>query len=142
MSLRHYLRTVVTVGPDDSIATAASRLCEAHVGCVVVVRERRPIGMLTDRDLVVRVLAKGCSPATTKVSEVVTYEPFVVRDSEGIETALRTMREHGVRRLPIVDDAGELVGIVTADDLTVMLGRRMFQLAQSIEGNADSADTR
>ena len=124
------------------MAVAAEKLCQGHVGCVIVVRSGKPIGMLTDRDLVVRVLAPGLSSAKTLVSDVVTYAPFVVSASDGIETALRTMREHGVRRVPIVDDDGDLIGIVTADDLTVMLGNRMYQLAQSIEGNADSAETR
>lgn len=143
MALRRYVRSVVTVEADESVASAAQKLADAHVGCVVVVREGRPIGMLTDRDLVVRVLAQGRSATATRVSEIVTYDPFVVKESDGVDTALRTMCEHGVRRLPIVDDAGgKLVGIVTSDDLTVMLGRRFYQLAQSIDGNADSADTR
>jgi len=142
MSLRRYVRSVVTVEPEETVAVAAEKLCQGHVGCVIVVRNGKPIGMLTDRDLVVRVLAPGLSSAKTLVSDVVTYAPFVVSASDGIETALRTMREHGVRRVPIVDDDGDLIGIVTADDLTVMLGNRMYQLAQSIEGNADSAETR
>ena len=100
------------------------------------------MGLLTDRDLVVRVLVPGRSATVTHVSDIVTYDPFVIKECDGVETALRTMREHGVRRVPIVDDDGKLVGIVTADDLTVMLGRRMYQLAQSIEDNADSTDTR
>ncbi len=107
--------------PDTTIAAAARMMRQSHVGDVVVIddadEEREPIGILTDRDVVVEVIALGRDPATVKVSEVMTRNPVIASTSEDTSIALERMRAQGVRRIPIVDEDGFVFGIVTLDDL-------------------------
>lgn len=142
MSLDRYCRPVVTAELDEPVSAAAKKLRDQHVGCLVVVRKGRPYGILTDRDVAVRVVADGRDPDATRVSEIATLDPIVVRDIEGVATAAARMREHGVRRLPVVDEAGALRGMVTADDLVGLLGRELADLAAGIEASADATDAR
>lgn len=141
MSLLRFFKPMVTVAESEIVEVAARKLRDAHVGCVVVIRGDHPVGIVTDRDLAVRVVAEGRDPRSTRVSEIVTYDPVVVAGTDGIETAARRMREHGIRRLPIVE-GGSCVGIVTADDLVVLLGRELADLCEGINGSADACDSR
>jgi CBS domain-containing protein len=100
------------------------------------------VGIVTDRDLVLRVLAEGHDPTTALVGEFVTYDPITVSVHDGIETVADRMRRHGIRRLPLVDDQGEAVGIVTADDLLVLLGGEIAAICEGIENRADATDSR
>jgi CBS domain-containing protein len=140
--LAAYLRPVVIATLGESVSAAARRLRDHHVGCLVVTREGRPVGILTDRDLVIRVVAEGLDPATTRIDDVLTYDPVTLRESDTIDAAAQCMRQHGVRRLPIVDDTGKVAGIVTADDLLVQLGRQLSALGEAIAEPADSTDSR
>jgi CBS domain-containing protein len=89
-----------------------------------------------------RVVAEGLDPGTTRAGDVVTYDPVLALESETIETVAARMREHGIRRLPIVDDRGLIVGMVTSDDLAVMLGRELANVTEAIDDAADSTDSR
>jgi CBS domain-containing protein len=114
--------------PNESVPEAARRMRERRVGALVVVDERdRPIGMLTDRDLAVRVLGEGRDPITTRVADVMTTPAVVVSEEASIEEALAVMNKRAprCRRLPVVNGAGRLVGIVTLDDALVMLARQL-----------------
>lgn len=142
MSLGRFSRQVITAGPDELVSTAAKKLRDHRVGCLVVERQGRPYGILTDRDIALRVVAGDLDPRVTKVSDVATLDPVVVRDLEGVETAARRMREYGVRRLPVVDDAGMLKGIITADDIVRVLGRELGDLSEGFSASADSTDAR
>ncbi|HEY3820287.1 MAG TPA: CBS domain-containing protein [Polyangiaceae bacterium] len=142
MTLARFKAPLATAAADDSVATAARTMRERRVGCVVVTRKGKATGIVTDRDLVVRVLAEGLDAWTTKVGDIVTYDPVTVSVHEGIETAVARMRRHGVRRLPIVEDDGVAVGIVTADDLLVLLGGEIAAVCEGIENRADAEDSR
>src|SRR5689334_6119134 len=107
MSLREFERAVVCVSLETSVVDAARRMRDARVGCVVVSRAHQPMGILTDRDIAVRVVAEGRDPHKTKVSDVVTYDAVTLQTSDTRQTALTRMREHGVRRLPILDEGGK-----------------------------------
>jgi CBS domain-containing protein len=141
-TLGGYLRPVVLAALGESVASAAKRLRDERVGCLVVTRGGHPIGILTDRDLAVRVVAEGRDPSTTRVDDVLTYDPLTLRDSDTVDSAARCMREHGIRRLPIVDAEGAVRGIVTADDLVVQLGRQLAALSDAIAEPSDAADSR
>src|SRR5688572_21114315 len=132
MSLARYCRPVVTVGLDDPVGLAARKLRDDHVGCLVVVREGRPFGILTDRDIAIRVVAAEREASRTRVVEVATLDPIVVRDVEGVEAAASRMRIHGVRRLPVVDENGLLQGIITLDDILRLAGREIAELAAGL----------
>ena len=142
MSLQRFEREVVTVPLDAPVIVAAQRMRDRRVGCVVVSREGRPVGILTDRDLALRVVALARDPERTPVAQVVTFEAVSLHRTDTIETALGRMREFGVRRLPIVDDAGMITGIVTADDLLPLLAHELLALGSGVEDNVDSSESR
>ncbi|MGH7283371.1 MAG: CBS domain-containing protein [Polyangiaceae bacterium] len=142
MSLSRFVRSVVVASEGEPIANVARKMRDARVGSVVVTRSDRPIGIVTDRDLALRVVAEERSATTTRVADVVTYGPFVLQESDEIETAVRGMREHGVRRLPVVDADGKLVGMVSADDLVMLFGRELAALADSVEESTDAYESR
>ena len=142
MSLVRFCKPMVLVTEEDSVAVVAQKLRDHRVGCVIVTRGGRPVGVVTDRDVVVRGVAEGRDPSTTKVSEIVTYDPFVLVETDGIDTAASRMREHGIRRLPIVNADGLTIGIVTADDLLIVLGRQLADVCSGIEESADCLESR
>jgi CBS domain-containing protein len=142
MTLARFKTTLVTASVEDTVEQAARAMSHRHVGCLIVTRQGRPAGVITDRDLVVRVIAEGRDPKTCKVGEFATFDPITISAQDGIETAVERMRRHGVRRLPIVDEAGLAVGIVTADDLLVLLGGQIAGVCEGIENRADSEDSR
>ena len=126
-------REVVTAGRETSTAEAARLMRNAHVGDVVVVDEldgrRIPRGIVTDRDIVVSVVAKGLDPETISVGEIMAPGLAVGRQRDGVAHSIDVMREKGIRRLPIVDSQGGLVGIVSIDDLFAFLAMEIASLA-------------
>lgn len=99
----------------------ADRMRHAHVGDIVVIEYRNgeaiPIGLVTDRDLVIEVMARGDDPGDVTAGQIMSRGLVVVSDTDEIGVALEEMRRSGIRRLPVVDDAGRLAGIVTLDDI-------------------------
>jgi len=142
MSLSRFEHGAVVAELGETAATAARRMRDFRVGCVVVVREARPVGILTDRDLAIRVVAECRDPDKTPISEIVTYEAATIGRDAGIETAVRLMSDRGVRRLPIVTDDGKVTGIVTADDLMVMFSTMLADLGAGIRDNVDASESR
>ena len=126
-------RAVVTATRGASAGEAARLMRKGHVGDVVVVEEvdGRPIprGIVTDRDIVVSVVAKGLDPESISVGEIMAPEVAVGRERDSVARAIDVMREKGIRRLPIVDSHGGLVGIVSIDDLFAFLAMEMASLA-------------
>ena len=120
------LRTMCTLEPaccsPHTTALEAARLMrQKHTGDLVVVddggEQAAPLGIITDRDIVIEILGKGLDPAITAVNTIVRTPVVIANESQDLSQALELMRVHGVRRLPVVNDEGTLVGIVTADDL-------------------------
>lgn len=142
MSLYRFEHRVVTATLADTAYDVARRMRDNRVGSVIIVRDQRPIGIVTDRDVCLRVVAEGKVPEKTLVSEIVTYDATTLPRDAGIDTAVRTMRERGVRRLPIVDEEGRLMGIVTADDLIVLLSQELADLGESLDNNVDADESR
>lgn len=106
----------------ESVQAAAQRMNSRNVGTLLVLdQEKRPVGMLTDRDLAVRVLAKAGDPIETTVGEVMTKSLRTVSENTPIEDALRMMRTGRCRRLPVVDSLGKLVGLLSVDDILDLL---------------------
>ena len=89
MTLARFKAQLVTVTPEDTVEKAACIMRDLHVGCLIVTRQGRPAGVITDRDLVVRAVAAGRNPSNSSVGEFVTYDPITVSESEGIETGGR-----------------------------------------------------
>lgn len=115
-------REVDLVDADETVLSAAYRMRQRDVGCLVVLdATRKPVGVLTDRDIVTRVVARGREPEQTRVDEVMTRSPKVVQEDTPIEWALSRMSDWGVRRVPVVDEAGALVGLLSVDDVMGLL---------------------
>ncbi len=108
-------KDVLTVSASDTVAAVCERMLERHVGSVVVVDGERAAGILTERDLV-RVAGAGADPATAKVSEWMTTDPDTVKSTDDIDNAFRSLKRHGYRHFPVVDD-DRLVGIVSMRDM-------------------------
>jgi CBS domain-containing protein len=113
-------RAPVTVAQDDDVTKAAWLMKEEDVGSVVVLEEGSVVGILTDRDIVMRaaVLADH-----TPVREVMTLMPVCLDGNADIEEALEKMEQYGVRRLPVLDTGGKLIGVVSLDDILMHLSR-------------------
>jgi CBS domain-containing protein len=128
---------VATVSADDDVARAAALMREQHVGNLIVVKSRSgaavPIGILTDRDIVVGVVAKGVEPKAVTVGDAMTRDLLTVREDSSVEFALREMRRRGVRRAPVVRANGDLVGVISVDDVIQHLAVQMSRLADVIQ---------
>lgn len=122
---------LVTVSPDDSVREVAEIMRDESVGSAIVERDAEPVGIVTDRDLSMEVLAAGMDPATTTARDVMTADPVTADVDDGVFELCELMREHGIRRVPVVDD-GKLAGIVTLDDLVVLLEGEMNDLSEVI----------
>ncbi|MGB9130599.1 MAG: CBS domain-containing protein [Thiobacillus sp.] len=129
-------RDVVIAEKALSVVDAAQLMRTHHVGDLVVVEEkagrRHPVGIVTDRDIVVEVVAAGVDPDALKVGDIMGPEVATVRESEGLFEALHYMRGKGVRRMPVVDHEGVLVGILTLDDLLSLLAEELTELAKLV----------
>lgn len=125
----------VTVTPTDDLIAAAHVMREKHVGYLVVSDARpggRVIGVLTDRDIVVAVLAQEVDVRALKVGDVMTRDPLVIEAGQSIEVVLRHMREAGVRRVPVVDHSGALAGVLSIDDVLERIAEQLINIAGSI----------
>ena len=137
MSLERFCRkTLATLRPDQSVQEAAQLMHQQHVGAVVVVDdEGRPTGLLTDRDIVCRVVTKGHTPGDTPVSRVLSAPVDLCKASQRLDEALFLMQQRCVRRLPLVDEAGKLCGLVSLDDLVVLVAGELLLVADAVRLN-------
>ncbi|MGW7363497.1 CBS domain-containing protein [Streptomyces sp. NPDC054841] len=120
----YMMSPVVTVHPDTSAAQAARRMRQDSVGCLLVVDDGDLRGIVTDRDLVVRCLALDVTPGAP-VSQLMTPSVITLRSTDDIQTAYRTFRRSGVRRLPVMDENGHVAGLLTIDDLFLDVFQRL-----------------
>jgi CBS domain-containing protein len=127
-----FTRSVVAAEPEETLAAVARKMQEHNVGTVVIVEDRRPVGIVTDRDVAIALGARGDSPEIP-VQKVMTRHVLAIPEDMGIQTATQFMREREVRRLPIVDKEDRLVGIVTLDDLLLFLVGELNNLAAGIK---------
>jgi CBS domain-containing protein len=130
------VRDVVVCERGTTIREAARLMRQHHVGDLVIVNGsgegRKPVGIITDRDLVVSVVALDMDPAVFTVGDLVTQELVSIREDQGVFETIQQMRIHGVRRIPVVDEAGGLTGIVSVDDLIELLAQEMTELGKPI----------
>ena len=135
MIIRNFCnRDVVTVSPGISLSEASLLMRNRHVGALVLVDSSdgiaRPLGLVTDRDIVLAVVAvPGANAEAIRVGDLVLSKLFTVQDDDDIFSAVQTMRQHGVRRLPVVTAEGALCGILTADDLLRVIAMELNSLA-------------
>jgi CBS domain-containing protein len=133
---------VATIAAGAGVADAAELMRQEHVGDLVVVERRGsaqvPIGILTDRDIVVGVVAKRVAPESVTVGDAMTRDVLTVREDSSLEFALREMRRYGVRRAPVIRANGDLVGVIAIDDLIQHLAVQLSRLADLIRVEQDA----
>lgn len=127
-------RNLITVTPRDTVFKAAKLMTENNIGSVVVMEEGTLRGIVTERDLISRYIAKndGRKPEEVKVEEVMTREPIVVRDNIDLDEAARVMVEHNVRRLIVVNSNQEVVGIISSRDILKVAPHIWFILSERL----------
>lgn len=129
-------REVIVVQRDTTVNEAAKLMRQHHVGSVVVVDEskgmRAPVGIVTDRDLVVEVMAPDLVQMVITVGDIMPPKLVTVKDSMGIYESIQYMRAEGVRRLPVVDGKGALIGILALDDLLELLAEELLELSRLV----------
>ncbi|MDE2389554.1 MAG: CBS domain-containing protein [Betaproteobacteria bacterium] len=129
-------REVIVIQRDATIVEAAKLMRQHHVGAIIVVEKRNglqvPVGVVTDRDLVVEVLATELDEKVITVGDIMAPEVFTIKESMASYEAIEFMRRKTARRLPVVDDAGELTGILTLDDALQLLSEELLDLAKLV----------
>lgn len=124
-------KPVVTVAAETPISEAARLMHDKNIGAVVVVDGSRPRGIVTDRDIAMAVAAEGRRPSA-HVGEIMHSNPTVIQEDQGIFDAVKMLAEHAVRRLPVVNGQGHLTGIIALDDVLMLLGNEMGQVASAL----------
>lgn len=133
MKLSEMFRSdVVTVNPQEPVRSAVEKMQKKNVGAVVVVLEGKVVGILTDRDVALKI-ALGRANPESPVSDLMTKNVTTIWDDQGVFNATQYLRGKKVRRLPIIDRQEKLVGMLTMDDLFVLLARELLNAAQSLE---------
>ena len=126
-------RTTYLADPKETVRAAAERMAKENVGALVVVdAKKKPVGIVTDRDLALRVVAKGLDSARATVGDVMTSHPRWTSECTPIEDAVATMRTLGVRRLPVVDAKERLIGIVSVDDVLELVTEELTNLGRIV----------
>jgi CBS domain-containing protein len=127
---------VITIEKDKSLTEAAKLMREHHVGNVIVVERKGskllPLGIVTDRDVVIEVVATELDPGVITTEDIMLQTLIVVRDDAGLLETSKLMASKGVRRLPVVSKSGELIGIVTLDDLLEITASIFLNLTKSL----------
>ncbi len=130
---------------EDSVLDVARIMRQWHVGCLVIVenddRGVKPVGIITDRDLVIEILAANLNPDAVTVGDVLSSGLLTAREQDGLWETLRRMQSRGVRRVPVVDAEGYLAGIITQDDLLEILVSELSDLVK-IPGRSRSEEHR
>ncbi|NGM70573.1 CBS domain-containing protein [Natronolimnobius sp. AArcel1] len=124
---------VVTATTETGVQELASTMDDESVGSIVICDDDEPVGIVTDRDLTLQVIGDGEHPDDVTAENVMSTDLCTVAHDDGFYQATELMSEHGVRRLPVVDDDGQLSGIITVDDLNELLADEHQQLADVVQ---------
>jgi CBS domain-containing protein len=131
-------RNVTSVGPDVDIGSAARLMREKHIGYLIVTEpgaaepgDERVVGVITDRDIVVAVVAREVEPRSLKVGDVMTRNPLLVGEDICLDAVLSFMRDAGVRRVPVVGPHGDLRGVLSMDDVLERMAQQLANIAGS-----------
>ena len=139
-------RDVVIADRSDSILDAVRLMRKYHVGDVVVVEEkeghRRPVGILTDRDIVIELLAAGVDLGALTISDAMSFDLLTLRERDDLMDGIERMQQRGVRRAPVVDERDALVGILTVDDVIDLISEQLWSVTKLIGRERSSEERR
>lgn len=129
-------REVITISPSSPVSEAAHMMMNEDIGALVITdAESKPVGMITDRDIVVSVIAEGMSPDGVTVEEIMSRNLITVDEDTDIFEMLRLLSENSVRRLPVTR-LGRLTGIVSVDDLIVIVATELVNVAMALSSKS------
>lgn len=137
-------RTVIVVGRETPLGEAAKLMREHHVGSLVVTEDangRVPVGIVTDRDMVVEVLAADLDYRTLTVAEIMGAKLVTAREDDDCLETLKLMRSSGVRRVPVITAKGDLAGIITIDDVLEIVAEELYEIVRAV-GKEQSREAR
>lgn len=130
-------REVVVVEENGSITETAKIMREYHVGDVIIVRSQHgkqiPLGILTDRDIALEIVAKSADPEIVRAGDAMSYELTTVNEDDDLMHAIEIMRDKGIRRLPVVDIDEALVGILTVDDVLDLVSEVFIDIVHLVD---------
>lgn len=132
---------VVTAQPEDTVQEIAELLSQQNVGCVIIEENEQPVGIITDRDIVVSVVENGKDAGVVIAKQIMTDDPVTVNRGTDLFDVVRTMSEHGVRRLPVTEN-GQVVNILTLDDVFRLLTEELSELNQVLEEESSRKNIR
>jgi CBS domain-containing protein len=133
MSLEELIRRPVhALPPSADCATCAELMRDRDIGSVVVAEDNKPLGIVTDRDLVTRVMAAAKDPRATLLGDVMSRYPAFLSVERSLDEAVRTMRDLGVRRIPVVSAEGFLSGMLSLDDALMVIARQVGELGEAV----------
>ncbi|MGZ3699628.1 MAG: CBS domain-containing protein [Bdellovibrionota bacterium] len=133
-------KNLVTCEPDAHVDQVAKIMDEKNVGCVMVLDNNKPRGLITDRDIVLRCIAKNVDVNDCTVEQVMSDALDVAKETDGIYDVIQKMQEKKVRRMPVVDGRGHAVGIVTFSDLVSLLAKEFYQLTNTMAPTEEEED--
>lgn len=130
-------RNVLIVGRGDSVIKAAKLMRQHHVGELLVVElrngERSPIGILTDRDIVIDVIAEEANLSAISVEDIMSYKIITANENDDLMSTIKRMRNNGIRRIPVVNIAGGLIGVLSINDIMDVITEQLIDIDQIIE---------
>lgn len=134
MSLKPLMTEEVTsLPPNATVLDAAKFMTDMNVGSVVVVDGDKPIGILTDRDIMTKVVVERKDPQTVKVKDIMASPVVTISVEKDIVDVTKLMSTHGVRRFPVVDSDGRIIGVIALDDILVFLGEELQNIAAALK---------
>ena len=140
MSLREFCeRRVITISPRNNITDACRLMAWHSVGCMIVQENGELCGILTDRDIALKVAGASRDARQTKVGQVMTPDPVCISVDSNLHELTRLMHAHHVRRVPIINGGKTVVGIVTLDDLIGMFSNDMFEIGRTVSESVPTA---
>lgn len=126
-------KNLVTARPQETVRDAVRRMVQERVGAILVVQEEDLVGIFSERDALKRVLARGLDPGSTPLSEVLTPDPITVSRNANVRECRELVKERRIRHLPVVDEGGRPVGIVSVRDFLRVVVRGMEELIERVQ---------
>ena len=134
MNVEHVMSEPAQVMPADATAADAAKMMrDQNIGCVVVARAEKPEGLVTDRDLAIRVIAESRDARSVTLGDIMSALPVFVFGGRDLGYAIQVMREQAVRRLPVVDGTNKLIGVISLDDVVRRLADDLSAVSDTIE---------
>lgn len=129
-------KNVVTMDVESTAKDVIEKMDEERIGSVVITKNNKPEGIITDRDIAIEINKRNKNPSDIPIKTIMSEKPFTVTKDEGIFEVIRKTADEQVRRIPIVEQNGEIVGIITLDDLLVLLATEFNSLSRIIQSES------